>query len=315
MDKFSGQMYLCDFGAVKDGCPEGPGCVGPGGTRITPSRLYSYRQWSIQRYVKQSLLSILPEHEKEIEDSIDTGEYGVESYSARFVCTFLFVLGSTHDLYQVVNMMRILRHVPSVNEPWIRVSGDEITISVRGMSMPWKILNFILVVLPKLALWLFTSTAGMMFLMETAAIQDVIVNCTALTFILGIDEVLFETITALQTRIVMDKLEGYPIGAIQHQGDAEADDDTLMHKSGIRTWLNWESIPSRLLLVGSIWLALTINYYHGRCTRGPDGALVSVPMHLPKSTHLSALSVFFPWFFPIPAESDPYWKMPEEVGN
>ena len=95
MDRFAGQMNLCDFGSKKDGCPESDGCVGPGGTRITPARLYSYAQWYLQNFVKSSLQSVFPDRKDDINTMIDPGEffcftrrhqvYGLESWHTRYL--------------------------------------------------------------------------------------------------------------------------------------------------------------------------------------------------------------------------------------
>merc|ERR1719158_967659 len=70
MNKFSGQMWICNFGAHKDGCPEADGCIGPGGTRITPDRMYSYMQYNTRNFMKNALLSVFPERNQTINDKV-----------------------------------------------------------------------------------------------------------------------------------------------------------------------------------------------------------------------------------------------------
>merc|ERR1712217_826338 len=113
MDKFAGQMYLCDFGARKDGCPEADGCLGPGGTRYTPDRMFSYEQWSVQNWVKKSLKDVFPERITKIEDHVDPGEYGIESLHCRFLCTFLFIVAVTQEFQKALELLRVIYVVPS----------------------------------------------------------------------------------------------------------------------------------------------------------------------------------------------------------
>eukprot|EP00971_Amphidinium_carterae_P020837 410955-Amphidinium_carterae.1 len=72
------------------------------------------------------------------------------------------------------------------------------------MPRHWKALNFFLICCPKLILWYGTVHAGFQFLFETAGIDDLavalahlmVVNCVAMTFLLEIDEMIFDRLTA-----------------------------------------------------------------------------------------------------------------------
>jgi len=176
MDLFSSQMNLCDFGSRKEGCPEADGCVGPGGTRITPARMYSYVQWYIQNFVKSSLISLFPEKHDDIDQMIDPGEYGLESWHVRYLCTFIFVMTGLGDLYECFNLLEFLYKLPNKAESWVDFEGDRGILKVAGMPAVWKLINVFVVVLPKFTLWVFTLRTGMMFLMETAGIDNTIVN-------------------------------------------------------------------------------------------------------------------------------------------
>merc|ERR1719454_2426864 len=66
------------------------------------------------------------------------------------------------------------------------------------MSLGWKIINVLVVFIPKMLLWKITAEAGVTFLMETASIEDIIVNSVALTFVLNIDEMFFELMSDAQ---------------------------------------------------------------------------------------------------------------------
>merc|ERR1740138_608466 len=119
MDAFAGQMYLCDFGAHVEQCP-GPHCIGPGGTNITAPRMYSYAAWSVRNYVKDSMKAIFPEKADEIDEKVDPGEYGVESYWCRLVRCFIYMLTVMNELYLIFRMTALLWYVPAKAEPWIQ---------------------------------------------------------------------------------------------------------------------------------------------------------------------------------------------------
>merc|ERR1719375_2832835 len=94
MERFSGQMNLCDFGAHIEQCHEehaASGCIGPAGTRYTASRLYSWPQWSARKFVQESLKSLFPDKVHDIEEKVDIGEYGLEDYWCRTASVFVFM--------------------------------------------------------------------------------------------------------------------------------------------------------------------------------------------------------------------------------
>lgn len=313
MDAFGGQMNLCDFGAGQS-CPDGDGCTGPLGTQITPSRLYSYSQWSTRIFVKDSLASLFPGREQDISDMVDPGEYGVESHSVRVLCTFIFVMTGLTDFYEVMSMAELLLAVPTRAASWMDYDGDTIIMKIAGMPAGWKVVTMIVVILPKFCLWVFTLRTGITFLMDTADIVDTIVNTTALGFILSIDELIFATITTSQTRFMMGALEGYSKKDSVHQDPGEGDDgddEQLIEQSGVKQWKLRRAFPRRLILCLVLWGVGVYEYYWRKCVRGSDGAFVSIDMFLPKSTDYSYLSAFFPYMFPVPHEDKPFWSMPK----
>lgn len=305
-------MYLCNFGAKKDGCPEADGCFGPGGTRITPPRLYSYTQWNVQNFVKNSFLSLFPDREDDINEKVDPGEYGVESMQVRFVCTFVFVLTGLHDLHEFLNMLKLLYRVPSKGLEelsWVDRERGEPVFKIAGMPVVWKIISFLAVAVPKFFLWMFTMRSGVMFLLETSDIADTIINATALSFILQIDELIFDVLTSDKTKMLMSCLQSHVAGS---QVGAPEDDEQLIERSGVKSWSLAEAVPRRFAFCIFLWIALVGEYYLTSCTRSEDGTWVSVPVYLPKSTDFSFLSAIFPRIFPVEAEDKPYWTMPKD---
>jgi hypothetical protein len=303
MDKFSGQMYLCDFGAEKAACPDGPGCRGPGGTKIIPARTYSYKQWAVQKFVKNSLKSVFPDLTGDIDDKIDPGEYGVESQATRLVCTWLFILLLVEDAQQIINLLKLMWKVPNRRESWISYQNEKVVLQIKGIPLAWKIINLFMIILPKSMLCKFTADSGILFLMETPSMQDLIVNSTALTFILNIDELLFATITTAKTRYLLGILEEFTVTHHLDEKPAEKHWKKLLRHLA-------EGIPIRLMFVTVMWISCLYDYYYRHCDRDEEGTWYSKPMYLPLSSSYSHLSAFLPRLFPIPSEPDPFWVMP-----
>merc|ERR1719379_1859451 len=147
MDKYGGQMSLCDFGAFLERCPENDNCIGPSGTRYTPQRLYSWNQWIARGYVKDSLTQLFPEKAKEIEEKIDPGEYGLEDYWCRTAAVFIFLLAMMEELLNVCRTVNLLYNLPSKPQDWIVYNGplegpdtkvthqSDIEFKIAGMSL------------------------------------------------------------------------------------------------------------------------------------------------------------------------------------
>jgi len=320
MDKFGGQMWMCNFAAEKDGCPDAAGCIGPGGTRITPSRLYSYTQWSTRNFMKDALMDVFPEATAEINEKVDPGEYGLESIHCRFLCTFLFIVAVTQELRSSLLLLKLLRCIPTNDDSWVGdPDEEEISLTVRGMPLHWKVINFIIVVIPKFMLWQFITRTGMIFLIETASIQDTIVNSTALTFILNIDELLFDVFSTAQTKHMLEILEGVKIAGEDleptpedHTQNLTAEqEEIIIQKSGMDQYFGKSSIPWLAIVSLLVWWYFIWVYYSVHCFKSEDGTYVSNPMFLPTSTDFSHLSAFLPQVFPLPSESTPYWTYHE----
>merc|ERR1719161_2717950 len=86
---------------------------------------------------------------------------------------------------------------------------DRVHLKIAGMPLSWKIINAMFVLLPKLLIFKITAETGTNFLMETAGIDDLIVNSVALGFILNIDEMLFDHIMTWEERKMLDEVEDF----------------------------------------------------------------------------------------------------------
>lgn len=331
-DKFSGQMYMCNMGANLRQCPDAAGCVGPSGTRYTPERLYNFQSWVNRNFVRDSMAAIFPEKKNDIYEQIDPGEFGVESSECRWVCTFLFVLTLMEELTGVVSVARVLLLVPTQAEPWVYYEVpqwadkkhvkavhswtelDLVKIEVAGMPLHWKLVNWVFVFLPKVTLWLMTLLAGTTFLMETSGIDSIIVNSTALGFILSIDEVLFSSLSNPMGLHMMERLEARPLYDLSEEDEAEDEHVVRRHtesRSGILDCV-LTMIPLKLVVVIGVWSFAMANYYLSNCEQSADGTWVSKRLYLPQTITLTVLQAFAPRWFPIDESKDPVWSMPAE---
>lgn len=331
MDVYAGQMYLCDFGAFVEDCPDSPGCTGPGGTEVTPSRLYTYSQWSLRNFVKDSLKTVFPDRQADIAEKVDPGEYGIESYWCRWMCCAIFIVSVMDDLLACRDMLLLLYSVPTAAEPWMEMAGegdmedvpfglDRVTLKIAGMPFSWKVVNTIIVLFPKMLLWKLTVETGTTFLMETAGIDDIIVNSVALSFILNFDEMMFNTLTTWETRQMLAKVEEFDFSKgsswthaqilqsySKYQGEMDVDDADDAGRFG---WYDaFRLLPLKFITAILLTGLSILEYYATHCTRTSEGRFVSIPMYLPKSVSFSFLNAFFPSFFPVEAEEDPFWQM------
>lgn len=323
MSKYAGRMSLCDFGAQMYTCPDGDNCVGPGGSEITPERLYSWETWSTRVFVRDSLKLIIPERAAEIDAHVDPGEYGLESYYLRLTCCFIFVLGLWPDLMGSSDMFHLIYHVPTKAMPWMSYQksedGGNVTFQVNGMPLHWKLINVFVVLLPKVYIWFLTADIGIVFLLETSTIEAMIINAVALNFILAMDETLFSALMSPMVKYMLENIEAYAL--FDHQdATAETDKEAFQRHAQDTSWgikspeLYAQLVPPRLFVMCVITSFFICKYYNENCMARPDGGLVSTPIYMPKSSQMSFLSFLcgpFPNLFPVEvAEDVTLWEMP-----
>mmetsp|Transcript_55449 Transcript_55449/g.164854 ORF Transcript_55449/g.164854 Transcript_55449/m.164854 type:complete len:546 (+) Transcript_55449:100-1737(+) len=328
---FGGQMHLCDFGGNLESCPGGKGCIGPGGTEISPSRLYDYTSWGTRTFFRNSLASVFPERAEEIHQKVDPGEYGLENWYCRLVCQFLFMMGVVADLCASVELGVMIMFVPSSEDLWLSYETpdwaekdmakivkdwgelDLIRFQVAGMPLCWKVVNIIFVMVPKFLLWYSVTSAGFRFLMETNDIMDQIVNAMALTFILDIDELIVDRFATVATKHMMQNLEGFPLF------DAEAEDSETpeeaykrLSQRELAPWtfqdigLYWVFIPQKLATTIVLMCIFLYKYYYTYCYREEDGTWVSKDLHTPDGVFWDPLSLFF---IGMNSESESVWSL------
>merc|ERR1712139_553260 len=86
---------------------------------------------------------------------------------------------------------------------------EQLRFVLAGMPRGWKIANLIILWFPKIYLWLLTVDIGVIFLMETSKIEDMIINSVALAFILSIDEVIFASLMPTMSKYMMERLDDF----------------------------------------------------------------------------------------------------------
>eukprot|EP00928_Gymnodinium_smaydae_P025141 TRINITY_DN20118_c0_g1_i1.p1 TRINITY_DN20118_c0_g1~~TRINITY_DN20118_c0_g1_i1.p1 ORF type:complete len:474 (+),score=66.00 TRINITY_DN20118_c0_g1_i1:60-1481(+) len=339
MNKFSGQMHLCDFGASTPNCPGASDCFGPAGTEYTPSRLYSYDLWSTRTFVRDSLNTLFPDRKEDIARDIDPGEYGLESYSCRVACIFIFILALWGDLSGTLDMVLILWHVPNEAEHWITyevpdwssskahmkaVQGwtelDFVHFRVRGMSVGWKLANVVSVIAPKIWLWFRMIHVGVTFLMETAAITDLIINAVALNFVLGLDELIFSILLPVSTKYVLEHLEQFESFDISDEEDDTMREAFDKHSSNREwTWTDirfWDLFVSRkFIMVIMITITSITEYYMTHCVWDDKLGWVAKSLFLPETMILNVKAFLLPFVFPEIESHQLVWEMPDITSN
>mmetsp|Transcript_40303 Transcript_40303/g.93415 ORF Transcript_40303/g.93415 Transcript_40303/m.93415 type:complete len:484 (+) Transcript_40303:33-1484(+) len=330
---FAGQMHLCDFGASMQDCPDAPNCVGPAGTKLSYPRLYGYDIWSTRTFLKQSLEAVFPTQRATISGNVDPGEYGLENFYCRLACVFLFVLAIVDDLEDAVTLAKTLAFTANADESWIDLDVPEhaskedvkemdskeeldfVSFRVAGMPLYWKLANVCFILLPKSVLWFGLARSGVHYLMETAGIMDVVINSMALTFVLQVDEILFQRLSSAFAKEIMSRLESKELFNMD-QEDAETDAEALSLYNDTELSKGWLSIiarsfPVRLFIIISLQGVFLLDYYSSNCERLADGSWVSKAMHLPASMGFHPLNVLTLMFgLEGEMEEEPFWTMP-----
>mmetsp|Transcript_13194 Transcript_13194/g.30844 ORF Transcript_13194/g.30844 Transcript_13194/m.30844 type:complete len:493 (-) Transcript_13194:63-1541(-) len=343
-DLFAGQMYLCDFAANLQACPDGPGCDGPGGTKFTPARIYNFETWSTRKFVQKALMDLFPDRAEDIQANVDPGEYGLESQWCRLLCCFIFMLSVIQDLLNSLTLAHLLWVVPTERESWLTLKDwqeaakyggdssevsalylsrrgkgaegnwmhswlDTVQIKVAGMPRHWKVINFICVLVPKLCLWKITVQSGIVMLMETSNIETLIVNSVALTFILSIDEMICAALMSDASHTILERCESYELFDVDEKMKELQSDEMILSSYGGRRSFATSVFPTKLVVVMILTWYFVWDYHTVHCDRGVDGYYVSKSMYRPKSLAFGVLELMFPNWFRVPSEDAPFWEM------
>eukprot|EP00933_Yihiella_yeosuensis_P044972 TRINITY_DN40267_c0_g1_i1.p1 TRINITY_DN40267_c0_g1~~TRINITY_DN40267_c0_g1_i1.p1 ORF type:complete len:368 (-),score=16.09 TRINITY_DN40267_c0_g1_i1:157-1203(-) len=303
MDVLGGKMHLCDFGKTLEDCPGDPSCLGPGGTELSPPRIYNYDIWAVRLFVRDSLAQVFPDHEDEIRSKVDPGEYGLENYWCRLICCFIFILSEVRDFYRTLSLFRMIRVVPSEEGEWIQwneLGADGIELSnlpcrIQGIPRVWKFVIFVTVIVPKVLLWWCVCWQGFKFLMETSGIVNLVLGAVAMDFILSVDELIFSCCVNACNRHILSQLQAFKVLP------------DPAHVPGVLEMI-WFYIPRRLMLAVILTGAFLLRYYHENCEIDDSGFWVSKPMYLPTTTRYTFMNYIQSY---VPTEATPFWTMPK----
>ena len=121
------------------------------------------------------------------------------------------------DFRQSEEILHLLFKIPTAPGHWVvfeqvdhllhHYEGDkvisraEMSYQVDGMTMKWKVFSFVLIVIPRMIIWVLLMFYGSIWLMNESDRVELILNAVALVFILDIDEVLYSAITHALQRI------------------------------------------------------------------------------------------------------------------
>jgi len=180
---------------------------------------------------------------------------------------------------------------------------DYIRFHVGSMPVRWKLLNVLMIIFPKTIIWLLLLASGFQFLMETAAIQDLIINSLAMAFILQIDELIGSRLCTQATKTIMDKFEVYDlVDCAEEEQRADADvardwylADGSWHFYDTTLWLML--VPKRLLVIVVITVICYWLYFWRFCEQTPDGSFISVSLYPPKEIPARVGTWLFRWWF------------------
>jgi len=300
MDVLSGKMHLCDFAYDLEECPKGNHCTGPGGSKYTPDGLYSYDIWSVRIYMRDALKAAVTgtpldtkAFKEQVDTSFDPGEYGMENYWCRVLACFIFMMAEVRDLFKTCELIAVLWHTPHHGESWVYKEGANgdgdplmsLKFRVAGMPIAWKILNFFILVVPKVFLLYNVCWMGLRFLMETAGIIDLVLGAMTMDFILTLDELIFDGLGSATTKHIMGELEGFAMET--GDGDDIVVDTNTSHKT------KWGAIkltlPRRLIFTLLVLFIFEVRYYWVNCDR-VDNMYVSKPLYLPKSANFNFMN-------------------------
>lgn len=342
LQKFEGQMNLCDFGARLVNCPGDANCIGPSGTEYTPARLYNWQMWSTRMFATDAFRSIFPDRIDDINQNMDPGEYGVESYYLRIISCGIFVLGLWPEIRSALDVAFLLYYVPTKAQPWMSYDVpnwhhnkehmksvhswselDLVTFKVAGMPASWKLVNVFTVLLPKLWLWLLTVDIGMVFLMETSQIPDMIINAVALAFILSIDEILVSALFPSSATYMLENMESFPLfdqSILEDDTDIDAYNKNLMDQQfSLLSPKLWQSfISGRVVGIVCVTMFFMAKHYTQHCVHLPDGSWVAEDLFLPLRDQLSLWSFLlgpFPYLADIETENSPTWHFISRVNT
>jgi len=241
------------------------------------------------------------------------------------------------ELRETGNLASLLLCVPTGAEPWLvyqppkltqdqttsdKSELDDITFEIAGIPLHWKMYTFLTVVIPKFMIWILLASEGTQFLMETASIQDLIINSLSMGLVLQMDELIMSRLCSDMAKVMMERLEPYKLFDCSEE-DGWTDEVSMKQhqQSPSRQWRRSFSmllvaVPGQLLSCLVISVIAYLGYYRRFCTMTTDGSFISKPLYPPKDVPKNPFHLWLlEWlFFPLDVDrvEEPTWTMPEE---
>jgi hypothetical protein len=146
-------------------------------------------------YVRDSLKAIFSDDAgmvNKIQNSVIPGEYGLEAPFCRWVCLMLLGIQVQAEFRDIINMIVTIAWLPCSSKPWLKLdkgSDDGVKFFHGGVPCWMKVICYLIIGL-RLFISFFVGALGVRFLLNTAAIADLIFNSLAITFIFDLDELI-----------------------------------------------------------------------------------------------------------------------------
>eukprot|EP00411_Alexandrium_monilatum_P008182 CAMPEP_0175287278 /NCGR_PEP_ID=MMETSP0093-20121207/54200_1 /TAXON_ID=311494 /ORGANISM="Alexandrium monilatum, Strain CCMP3105" /LENGTH=235 /DNA_ID=CAMNT_0016582777 /DNA_START=227 /DNA_END=930 /DNA_ORIENTATION=- len=224
------------------------------------------------------------------------------------------------DLRTTFEMAHLLCILPTRRDSWIRYelpdwmeknkakqlhSWTELNLvkfQVLGMPLSWKLFNAAFVLLPKAYIWLMVTSTGFHFLMDTAGIMDLVVNCMALKFVLDVDKIVFSRLATTATKHILENMRDFPLFDmwLEEQETLQQAVDRLKREEfgqGYYRKVLLVILPKKLIYICCLMAIFTWRYYVTSCDRLEDGSWVSKPIFLPKKMTYNPVSFILSMFW------------------
>eukprot|EP00931_Biecheleriopsis_adriatica_P124111 TRINITY_DN9920_c0_g1_i2.p2 TRINITY_DN9920_c0_g1~~TRINITY_DN9920_c0_g1_i2.p2 ORF type:complete len:214 (-),score=32.42 TRINITY_DN9920_c0_g1_i2:69-710(-) len=157
-------------------------------------------------------------------------------------------------------------------------------------STTCQVVNMFVLFTPRLLLFKSVTYCGINFLMETPDITSMIVNVTAMSFLLQIDELIFTHFLSHTTQHMLENLKEFEPGSASRsrdQEESEEDDFVAVRRQDFVRLVPWRMI----FTVGALFTFLA-EYYHAHCELQEDGSWVSAPLYLPSTILYNPICIF-----------------------
>ena len=126
-----------------------------------------------------------------------------------FTCVCLFLSSVMEDIMQTKNLFMwhmIIKTEPSHKALTIRKEHGKVVLA-SGLTKKQKIMNTILILIPKLVIGLLLAYYGAAFIAISADNETIILNTLAVVFIIDIDEMLFKSFA---DTLIQEAVDGIP---------------------------------------------------------------------------------------------------------